>query len=672
MKTRPIVPAELAPSPSGDTPYSPLYGDVYHSAAGAFEQAEHVFMGGNDLPHRWQGRPRFVILETGFGLGNNFLATWAAWRGDAQRSERLVFVSIEKHPLTRDDLARVHARLPADAPHAELTRALVDAWPALTPNLHTLTFDDGRVQLLLGFGDVADVLPALVAEVDVFYLDGFAPAKNPEMWDEHVLKRLSRLAAPGATAATWSFARGVRDGLSRAGFDVQRAPGFAGKRDMLVAHYAPRHVAARPVGAPRTPDCAREALIIGGGLAGCAAAWGLSEQGWHSTVLDRHAAPACEASGNPAGLFHGIVNRDDGPHARLHRAAALTTARLLRPWIEQGRVPGQCQGLLRLEPRLGDDEAQALLTKLGLPANYVSWLCRDAAQARSGVPVPSGGWWFGDGGWVQPGALAAALLDESGARFVGERSVARLDQAGGLWRAWSAEGDLLGQAPVAVIACGTQTGALLPTPDAAPVTLTPVRGQVSWLPSGLDGVWAPLAPVAGAGYALHAHGDRLVFGATLQHHDPDPAVRAADHQHNLTQAQRLGVARPTNSLTDSLTDSPATFDALAGRVGWRAVTPDRLPVIGAVAQAANRRPEQARHVDHPRHAARLQDASGGLYVLGGLGSRGITWSALAGRVLAAWVTGAPAPVEMDLLYCMDPARFPVGETAAKPRASADD
>ena len=222
-------------------PRSAGYGDVYHARAGAAEQARHVWLGGNRLPARWQRRARFVILETGFGLGNNFLETWAAWRNDVARCERLWFVSIEKHPPTQADLARALAA----SPWPELAAALVDAWPPLTAGHHRLGFDDGRVVLQLVFDDVSAALRELRLQADAFYLDGFAPSLNPQMWDRHVLKALGRLAAPQATAATWSVARPVRDGLLSAGFQVERAPGFGGKREMTVADYAPAYTPRR-------------------------------------------------------------------------------------------------------------------------------------------------------------------------------------------------------------------------------------------------------------------------------------------------------------------------------------------------------------------------------------------------------------------------------------------
>jgi len=240
-----VIPAELGCSPSPlavDVPYSPLYDDLYHAEGGAWAQAQHVFLAGNGLPGRWQAQPRFVIAELGFGLGNNFLATWSAWWQDAKRCDHLIFISIEKHPLRPADLARVHGLM---GDEAGLAARLLRAWPPLTPGMHTLHFEEPgshqRVSLILCLGDVADMLPALVTQVDAFYLDGFSPAKNPQMWDRELLTRLNRLAAPGSTVATWSDAPGVLDALVESGFVIERLPGLGGKPDMVRAVYKPRY-----------------------------------------------------------------------------------------------------------------------------------------------------------------------------------------------------------------------------------------------------------------------------------------------------------------------------------------------------------------------------------------------------------------------------------------------
>jgi tRNA 5-methylaminomethyl-2-thiouridine biosynthesis bifunctional protein len=345
MKTRPIVPARIdfgaAP---GDVPRATEFDDVYHPRVGALAQARHVFLGGNHLPQRWGGRARFVILETGFGLGNNFLATWDAWRSDPRRCERLVFVSIERHPPSRADLARAHTGSPLPELAAELARA----WPPLTPNLHTLEFEDGRVQLLLALGDVAALLPGLRVQADAFFLDGFAPARNPEMWQPRILAALGRKAAPGATLSTWSVARELRNGLATAGFEVQQARGIGGKRAISVARWAPRF---EPRRLPDAAVRAREAVVVGAGLAGAAVAAALARLGLRVTVLERNSSPAAEGSGNPAGLFHGTVNADDGTYARLYRSAALQAQRDHAAVLAAGGVAGRVDGLLRLDLR---------------------------------------------------------------------------------------------------------------------------------------------------------------------------------------------------------------------------------------------------------------------------------------------------------------------------------
>ena len=230
-----LEPARLTLAADG-TPFSSIYDDVYHSAAGAQAQAKHVFLAGNGLPDRWAGHAQFVIVETGFGLGLNFLATWLAWRNDPQRCRALHFVSLEKHPLAAADLALAHAAWPELVVLAE---ALRQHWPALEAGAHHLEFDGGRVRLTLHFGDAVDTLPELGVRADAFYLDGFSPAKNPELWSSALCRSLARLAVHGATLATWSVAGDVRRALAAAGFEVAKRPGFAGKRQMLVGRFAP-------------------------------------------------------------------------------------------------------------------------------------------------------------------------------------------------------------------------------------------------------------------------------------------------------------------------------------------------------------------------------------------------------------------------------------------------
>ena len=225
-----ITPAKLSFTSDG-TPYSAAYDDVYHSAAGGLEQARHVFLGGNGLPGRWRGREAFTIVETGFGLGLNFLATWRAWQDDPDRCPRLCFVSFEKHPFAACDLALAHRRWPE---LAGLSAELKDQWPLPCPGVQRLSFADGRITLTLHLGDAPLLVPQVAVSADAYFIDGFAPAKNPELWSPQFLADLTRLAAPGATLATWSVAGAVRKGLAACGWSLEKRAGFAHKREMLV------------------------------------------------------------------------------------------------------------------------------------------------------------------------------------------------------------------------------------------------------------------------------------------------------------------------------------------------------------------------------------------------------------------------------------------------------
>jgi tRNA 5-methylaminomethyl-2-thiouridine biosynthesis bifunctional protein len=224
-----LTPARLAIREDG-TPFSADFGDVYYSTDGGPGQAEFVFLAGNGLPERWRHRDTFTVLETGFGTGLNFLATWKAWLADSARCSRLRFVSIEKHPIGADDLLALHQRWPELARCSEQLRA---AWPLPETGLHTLQFEQDRVTLDLHFGDAADVLPRLKEEVDAFYLDGFAPGKNADMWSPAIFRALAAAATPGATLATWTVAAKVRKGLAEAGFSLWKSVGYGRKRDML-------------------------------------------------------------------------------------------------------------------------------------------------------------------------------------------------------------------------------------------------------------------------------------------------------------------------------------------------------------------------------------------------------------------------------------------------------
>lgn len=628
-----IRPAHLA-FDEGGTPMSPDYGDIYHAAEGGPGQARHVFLGGNGLPDRWAGQERFVILENGFGTGLNFLATWAAWLADTQRPDTLHYLAVEKHPFRAEDLARLHAAWPRfDA----LAIRLRQSWPVPTPGFHRLEFSHagGRVVLTLMLGDTETCLKRLRARVDAFYLDGFDPKKNPDMWSPNVFHALARLATTGATLATWCVARVVRDGLAAAGFSTHKRPGFARKRDMLVGRW-PQTVPEPGPSATLSASC-RHALILGGGIAGCALAQRLTARGWRVDLIERHGHLAGEGSGNLAGIVRPLLSRDDNIASRLNRACFLHAR---RAWadLELAGFPSRrdLSGVLQIARNQVHEAQQRGMTANGTyPEDYVRFLEREEASALVGWPTAFGGWWFPLGGWASPPTLCQALVDAAGndLRLLLGRTVARLEWTGKAWCALDEAGEPLAQAPVAILASGAQAKTLALARD---LPITPVRGQVSHVPAGR------LPPIRHAlcceGYLTPALDGIHCLGASYAY-DPGTALRDKEHAGNL---DRLSLILPG-------AERSLTAGELDGRVGFRAATPDRLPLVGGLPDMHAPLPRDIQLRGMPRHP--------NLYGLLGLGSRGLVWATLAAEALASCLHGDPLPLEGDLMDAMDPARF---------------
>jgi len=626
MPASPLVPAHLAFAPDS-TPWSDRYQDVYHAAQGGPEQARHVFLAGNDLPLRWRHRERFVIAESGFGLGANFLVTWAAWRDDPARCERLHFVSVEKHPFRREELATIHARWSDLAGPAAELRA---AWPPLVPGCHRLEFEGGRVVLTLAFGDISELLSLLRVRADAFFLDGFAPAKNPEMWSPAAFRALARLAAPGATAATWTVARPVRDGLSAAGFAVEKSPGFGAKREMLVARF--------PGAASDTPrQFPRSAVVLGAGIAGSAVASRLHARGWRVEVMERRPPPDGGAPDPIAGVFKPMLSLDDNIASRLSRAGCLYG---LRHWsvLAQRDIPlsWAAGGVLQLaRDDVHEAQLRAIAERHRYPEDFLSPVTRQEAARLAGWPVAQGGLLLRSGGWINPITLCAAqLMDCSRVRLHWGSAIDSIEHHGGVWRVRDGQGAAIAEAPVLVLANGYQA---LSFPQTSGLPFRSVRGQVTFLPApSLRGLAMVVCREGCVKPAAQGVGS---VGATFDR-DDDPNPRAESHESNLARLERL------------LPGASAGLDPalLEGRVGFRTATPDRLPLAGPLPnydRAGNL--ARSRLADVPCH--------GGLYGLLGLGARGLVWAEIGAELIASELEGEPLPMESDLAEAVDPGRF---------------
>lgn len=614
-----LIPAQIAFNEQG-VPLSTTFGDVYHPQWGALEQAARVFLHGNHLPERWQGKETFTVCETGFGLGNNFFALWQAWRGDPRRSSRLHVLSFEAHPLTREDLQCIVMRTLPE-PEKALAAQLIDAWPPLLPGLHRLEFEGGRLTLTLAFGTVARLARQASAGVDAFFLDGFAPRVNPDMWTRALFGQLVRMANSGATMATWCCTGDVRRGLRDAGFLVSKIPGHGGKREITVGVLRPG------MGRYCSPGAGQEdVLVVGGGLAGAGVAHALAVRGHTVTVMDPVFAQGLGAShkGHIAAAITPVISRDDDIRSRLSRAGV---ARALHRW--QG-LEGEARPLRCGTIELVSDAARAAvrresLARLAFPSEWVRWLDVAEASQRAGRCLASGGLWFADGQRVQPPALIEALLSHPRIRcMAGEASSLERDNAAG-WIAMDAQGNTRVSAGQVVLANAAQAVALLSTIPGILrrpkfESMYRLAGQVSFY-SGADGDSTRVV-LAGDGYCLPAQHACFVGGSTYL---PDAQTSEVTVQGRADINKK--VAGLLNVIPSRLTRSSNAAD---GWAGWRAAVADRLPVIGRI------------------------DEVPGLWLACAYGSRGLSWAPLAGDIIGASLNKEPLPLERELLRSIFP------------------
>ena len=636
-RNNPIIePAPLEFDHNG-LPYSPRYNDVYHAFAGGLEQADHVFLKGNRLPERWRGQRKFVVLETGFGQGLNFLVTWKAWQEDPDACQTLHYLSVEKHPFQREDLAQLHAHY---APIASLAAELRSQWPELTPGFHRLEFAEGRVILTLALGDAMTMLPQFTASPDAIYLDGFSPQTNPELWSPQLLTEIGLLANPGTTLATWTTLKTIRESLERVGFTLERRRGFAHKRRMLTGRIPDTKSGVADIFLQVPPPS--DAIVVGAGLAGSLISERLCARGWTVQLFERQAAPAMETSSNLTAVMLPMLSLDDNRTSRLNRACYLYALRTIARWKNEGHpVEGEVCGVLQIARDAEHEQKQReIIARCGFSESYVRFVEQPEASELAGLPTSGGGWWFGGGAWWHPPALCQAALDRcqnyTHGRIESHYSteIATITRTETGWSVQNAAGQTLAEAPHLILASAHD---LLRMPQTAHLPLFRFRGQVSHLKDANDPTISLKTVVCKEGYVSPAFRGRHCVGASF-HRGGEAPLRESDHLANIA---RLHSMLPT--YLPSAEDGP-----MEGKVGFRPVSPDKLPIVGEMYR--------------PDATPQGRDLSGierwtGLHVATGYGARGLVWSLLMAELLASQINGDPLPLEADLAAIVDPARF---------------
>lgn len=679
------------------TPYSPRFGDRYRSeAAHAMQQAEQVFLAGVGLPAAWAGQPQWRILETGFGFGLNFLATWHAWRGDAARSQLLHFVSTEAFPVSADDLLR-HAR---QFPHLQsMAQELAAQWWGLLPGVHRLRFDGGRVLLTLLVGDTQAMLRQQDMAVDSIYLDGFSPARNPQMWNLHTLKAVARCARRGTRLATWTIAAQVRKDLAQCGFQVSEVPGVNNLHARFDPAWEPRKAPLWPLGAHSVsadgavgttgttgtadgaaqPAATATAIVIGAGIAGAACAHQLALRGWQVTVLDAAPHPAAGASALPAGIFAPHTSSDDSVLSRITRAGVRTTEQWARQLLQHGEDWALTGVLERRHLATPRDETAAHTETApdgttsrhpGAHERPPAWSADPAlvpaaaawstpantdVLAAQGLPTDDAALWHTHAGWLRPAALVQALLQAPGIRFAGQAQVAQIKASpdAAIWSVQDAAGTELARAHLVVVCAGPHSNTILAsTPEASspqPLPLQSIRGQVSWAtyddgkvptenhPVNGHGSWVPFfkAPngATGVGGAAGAAQTAWVMGSSFERDVKELPPSLAD----AARAHQDNWAKLQTLLPAASQAYAAPFAAARTWAQVRCASVDRLPVVGPV-------PVKGDSGDsNDPHNGRMPP-----WVCTAMGSRGLSWALLCAELLVARLHGEPLPVANNL------------------------
>ncbi len=616
------------------------FGDVYFSRDGGLAETRHVFLSGCDLPQAWSEADCFTVGELGFGTGRNFLATWELWRKTHKPGARLHYIAVEGYPLTPDELRRCLTPWPE---LADLAQGLLRVYGAPQPGFHRLFLGD-NIFLTLLFGEAACVLEQLEANVDAWFLDGFAPDRNPAMWSSEVFTQIAQLSHAGTRLATYSAASDVRRGLDATGFDITKAPGFGTKREMLRGRFrGTQHTSrlqpwfARPV---RTHKQGH-AVIIGGGIAGTSAAHALQRRGWRTTIIERNAALADGASGNPVGVLMPRLTAAPNLDGRFYAGAWRTALNGLSD------INDRC-GLLQLATDGGEATRHIAIAANGLlPESFLSYVTADQASDIADCKVQHSALYFPQGGWCDPRAFCHALSAASD--VILNTAVGALHHDGSMWRIMNDAGDLVMQADVVVLANAHGAAAL---PASAWLPLQVRRGQITMAPPtphsrGLRTV------LTYGGYMTPAHNGAHSIGATFDwvaasDLNTPPPVIAKDHVRNLDDLARV--------LPDIMTG--LDMDALTGRAGFRCTTLDHLPMAGPLPSAETYQRDFA-ELRHGHPWARYPEAvyQPGLYTLTGLGARGLVSAPLAAEIVASHICGEPWPLERDLVTALHPARI---------------
>lgn len=616
-------------------PYSNQFDDVYFNDEGGLDEARHVFLKQNNLLQRWNQateQKHFCIAETGLGTGLNFLTTLQAWQTTSLKPKNLHFISFEKYPLSYKDMEMAHQCFPELQTYSQ---QLLSIWQAFKTQFrsgfhHFRLSDD--VKLSLAFGDATDNLTQLQASIDAWYLDGFAPSKNPAMWQDNLFAEVNRLSSFGTTLATFTAATQVRKTLEKNGFEVSKKPGFGKKREMITAVFKQKNTTTNNQHQwdpkPQSDSINKSVTLVGGGIAGMCLAHYFKQAGYQVTVIDQNSKPMQAASGNDLAMVMPLLTAQYSPESAFYIRAFEKAVRFYQD-NEYLAV-----GVEQFLPQTKQQKWSQAIQKSDLPQELI--------EIRTDLSAL-----YPQAGYVKTQLLAERLklnVDQ----WITAEVVSLKQSEAGLWHTFNDQGTEINQSELLIVTNGISAQQLLQPHD---LYLTAKHGMTTSVQAPKD---QKLKHIQLAdGYIIPFKDQKQwLCGATFDHLDQSLWYQTAQLYSNHSERNfQLWQGHP---LYDDLINAPI----LNGHAAIRATTNDHLPICGPIIDQ-NQFKLDYQDLHHGRHWQTYPPAVGinNLYVLNGLGSRGFTSAPLLAEYLSAMILSEPLPLEADLCKIIHPNRF---------------
>ena len=662
------------------TPVATHFDDVYFSNDSGIDETQHVFVAGNDLAERWQQwrNPTFVIAETGFGTGLNFLVAMRAFNEFRAANpdhplKRLYFITTEKFPLPQQDMQRALETFPALKDEAE---ALASLYPMGLEGCHRLHFDNHSTTLDLWIGDVHELLPQWHSPVngliDAWFLDGFAPSKNPDMWTDALFSQMARLSKTGTTFGTFTAAGIVKRGLAGVGFTIKKRNGFGRKRDMLTGVFNQdnenvQHRLRLPAGpyyryVNGSLDKTSKVAVVGSGLAAATACLALVKRGICTTLYFDGDTLASGASGNPQGGFYPQLHSEASIASRIQAHSFLYARQAYDHTIEHAKACGLADvahdfcGVIQLSFNDKVAERQNKLAAADVwPEALIKPVDSKEVSDIANLALPYSGLYIGLGGWISPPQLVTAMIEEalqSGKLTLKPNHIYVSHEAAETTKQQvrirfnldSAENEEVITADHLILALGA--GAVNAS-DFNSLSLRPVRGQVEAIPTQMP-IEQLNTVLCHKGYMTPVFEGRHALGSTYVKNDLSTDVRSDETEMNLaTHEQALANTDIVQALQ---------HDGKA-RAATRLGSPDHQPVVGALHNFDSLKELYTMlGVGKPLTSAPVLPSSV-VSTLTCLGSRGLTTAPLMAEVLVSSLCKEPLPLSNELLNAVNTSRF---------------